>query len=127
MNLKSDCKNFSIFRSDTVVLTDTAYVREILSWALNRINYLSDLVSKDFMFLWVMPKYKEVLKLEQVEVLSKANQVLNDGKFVWSKENIDRSLREVAEEHNFSYSGLMKLLRSLLSGLKVYCLKKIVI
>lgn len=107
--------------ADATLMTETSYIRGILTWAIDRITKVSDLISKDFMFLWIMPNYDNDLGVEHQQILSKTYRILiNEAKLNdWSKDNISDVLRTTAKEIDFPYNRLMKLLRNVLSGLKV--------
>ncbi|GJQ87046.1 hypothetical protein Trydic_g6805 [Trypoxylus dichotomus] len=112
--------NISMKSGNARLLTDTQYIREILNWAVDRITKLSDLVSRDFMFLWVIPTNEDHLSNEYLQILLNVEQVLSDEAMLsdWTRENINEILKVTANEGNFPYNKLMKLLRSILSGLK---------
>lgn len=69
------------------------------------------------LFLWAVPKSYNLQKSDInliVELLQKL-QIQDE----FSKENLSKFLKEFADKHNIKYSIFMKMLRSLLSGLKV--------
>ncbi|KAI4464633.1 glutamate--trna ligase [Holotrichia oblita] len=105
---------------NAVLMTDASYIRGILNWAIDRITKVSDLISKDFMFLWIMPNYENDLRIEQQQILAKIHRIINEETKLndWSKDNINEVLRTTAKEIDFPYNGLMKMLRNVLSGLK---------
>ncbi|XP_068629161.1 nondiscriminating glutamyl-tRNA synthetase EARS2, mitochondrial [Battus philenor] len=90
------------------------HVRNVLNWATSRITKVEDLVSSKFGFLWILPA------AEQGEI---NHQLL--AKLVDNLETMDRFdedslkgyLRSFSSENNVKFPVLMKMLRSVLSGL----------
>ncbi|XP_018571346.1 probable glutamate--tRNA ligase, mitochondrial isoform X2 [Anoplophora glabripennis] len=93
------------------------YIRNILHWAVNRIDKLSDIVSKDLEFIWVIPTE---LKIEEPDMnaveLFKAK--LENEEELSEKNSLNTFLKNFCEENKIKFSNFMKLLRSVLSGLK---------
>ncbi|KAF0308788.1 putative glutamate--tRNA ligase, mitochondrial [Amphibalanus amphitrite] len=105
------------------VLSD-AYIDRVLRWSLDnaRIEYLSDLVSRDFSYLWAVP---ERLRDDQLPVEDPAGtlSVLLDRlsgrpEDSLTKDELVPLFRAVAGERRIKFSALMKLLRLALSGVE---------
>ncbi|XP_051164834.1 probable glutamate--tRNA ligase, mitochondrial isoform X2 [Leptopilina boulardi] len=108
-------------KQDGSLKLDDENILSTLKWAKNRITKLTDLVSSDLSFLWIIPPLTQISKdskhIEMVQVLI---EKLADSK----DDNIEKDvilsfIRELSKNNGVSYPEFMKTLRSLLSGLKV--------
>lgn len=96
---------------------DETHILKILNWAVERISFLSDLVTKDMEFLWVIPTVENFNKND--------SQILNAFKiFFESIENIDageinKLCRSFCKENSIQFGVFMKMIRHVLTGLKV--------
>lgn len=97
------------------------YIKNILHWAVNRIDKLSDLVSKDLEFVWVIPPQLKIGEPDMKTVqLFKTKLEIEDE--LSEKNSLNTFLKNFCKENEIKFSNFMKLLRSVLSGLKVrYC------
>ncbi|KAF5295425.1 hypothetical protein FQA39_LY13086 [Lamprigera yunnana] len=93
------------------------YVKSVLSWASNRINKLSDLVSNDLSFLWIPPVHSDGVKETDLTIIKRFYSVLKN-RDSFEKDDLKGFLKSFSEEHDFKFSALMQLVRSILSGLK---------
>lgn len=98
---------------------DDEYVEMILKWSLNRIDRLGDLVKNELAFIWVIPNNTVSLNEEHSKVVRNFMGVLKRFDSL-EKDKLKGFLKEFAKENNVKYAVLMKTLRGLLSGLKVY-------
>lgn len=118
INLVSD--TFPERKADGSLKLDDEHILSTLKWAKNRINKLTDLVSPDLAFLWVVPplsnNLKELKHIDSVQVLSGKLAHIEENDF--QKDNLINHLREFAKKVKVPFPELMKTLRCLLSGLK---------
>lgn len=96
---------------------DDEHILNILLWAKERISKLTDLVCKDMEFLWNLPKPTVM-----------DNQELDSLKIIKNKLEMETNLttdqlnvlfKGFCKEHKIKYPHFMKLMRLILSGLKV--------
>lgn len=99
------------------------YIQSILKWSTSRISKLSDLASNELLFLWINPKHDESLSQEHIEILQYLNDGLRNNDVEFHKDSVREFLKQFASKHNIAFNKLMKILRSVLSGLKVYILQ----
>lgn len=105
------------FPKHTNLQMDDEHIKSILRWSLTRINKLNDLVSKDMAFLWVMPEVeKDKIEEREIQVIKKLSDDFD--KIRMREEDLGKVLRAFAKDKEYPYSKLMKLLRTVLSGLK---------
>ncbi|CAH0557037.1 unnamed protein product [Brassicogethes aeneus] len=95
---------------------DAAHIKNILNWSVNRIDKLSDLFSKDFEFIWVIPKKLNVekSKLESIGLFRSKFEKENE----LDRDELNKFLKEFTMENGIKFGEFMKMLRSILSGLK---------
>lgn len=98
---------------------DYDYLKMILNWSLPRITTLKDLLSKDFIFLWVKPELNDTPTNEQINYIAEVIKLLRNDDTSINKTDVNNKLKVLCEEKSFKFSSLMKLLRKILSGLKV--------
>lgn len=125
--LIADLQNLisNTFPNKSTLCLNSDHIEAVLRWASNRINSLKDLVDKDLAFLWVMPESEYKASDEEILTIKKLSYGLNGIEF--DKETLGVFLRKFAKETNFPFSKLMRLLRAVLSGLKViYFIYKLV-
>lgn len=104
-----------IWNSDNLHLDDK-HIASVLNWSVNRITKLEDLMSDDMQFLWVLPKkVKDLMAPTTAEVLA---ATLEQIEFV-DKDQLVVVLKRFADGEDVNYSRLMKMLRTVLSGIKV--------
>ncbi|XP_012278507.1 probable glutamate--tRNA ligase, mitochondrial [Orussus abietinus] len=96
------------------------HVIAVLKWASTRISKLSDLVAPDLAFVWVLPTCEPNIEkselIEAVKVLSEMLENIDPNNF--DKQSLGICLRSFAEEKDIPFPEFMKLLRTILSGLK---------
>ncbi|XP_033208397.1 probable glutamate--tRNA ligase, mitochondrial isoform X2 [Belonocnema kinseyi] len=107
-------------KADGSLKLDEDHILLTLKWAKSRINKLTDLVSPDLAFLWVVPPFSQNLKelkhAETVQVLSEKLSDVEENNF--NKDSLKNYLKEFANNNGVPFAELMRTLRSLLSGLK---------
>ncbi|XP_017773834.1 PREDICTED: probable glutamate--tRNA ligase, mitochondrial [Nicrophorus vespilloides] len=95
------------------------HIETILKWSINRIDRLTDLVSRDLMFLWVTPELKHLHSVDEKQrnAIEKLNASFENN---WKaeKQEVNNYLKDFAKENGIAFSNFMKLLRTILSGLK---------
>ncbi|KAJ8735100.1 hypothetical protein PYW08_014350 [Mythimna loreyi] len=89
------------------------HVKSVLNWSVSRISRIEELSSKKYGFLWILPKNtsqvdQELLKklVENLEGLEKFNE-----------SSLKENLRSFSANNNVKFPALMKMLRSVISGL----------
>lgn len=90
----------------------------ILKWSLNRIERLGDLVKNELAFIWVIPSNTVSVNEEHLKTVKNFMGVL-EGIDSLKKDELKGFLKEFAKDNNVKYAAFMKMLRGLLSGLKV--------
>ncbi|XP_031830789.1 putative glutamate--tRNA ligase, mitochondrial [Nomia melanderi] len=106
--------------ADGTLQLDDHHILAILKWAQSRIYKLSDLVSKELAFLWMIPSVApDIIESECLDVLKILNmKLLETDIHNFNKTWINTYLKEFANEHEIPFPTLMKVLRGILSGLK---------
>ncbi|XP_038209367.1 probable glutamate--tRNA ligase, mitochondrial [Zerene cesonia] len=89
------------------------HIRSVLFWATSRITRVEDLVSNKFAFLWVLPHNKTEIDSQLFGKLIQNLEDLEDFK----EDSIKANLREFSLTNKIKFPALMKMLRSVLSGL----------
>ncbi|XP_043262896.1 probable glutamate--tRNA ligase, mitochondrial isoform X1 [Colletes gigas] len=99
---------------------DEHHIMTVLKWGQDRIYKLSDLVTPNFAFLWVIPSSPvNVTESGCLDVLKIINMKLSETDSQnYNKTSINSYLKELANEHKIPIATLMTLLRGILSGLK---------
>lgn len=87
------------------------HIENVLFWSTSRITKIEDLVSK-FGFLWILPKSTDFDKKLLGDVVENLD-ALDD----FSQDKIKECLRDFAMKNNMKFAKLMRVLRSVLSGL----------
>lgn len=100
------------------------YIKLVLHWSVNRITHSNDLLDDNFAFLWTMPIIDDVPTKEQIVCIKDVMNVLEeveerDDVIKLTKSNFNMRLKLLCKEKSFKFNELMKLLRMILSGLKV--------
>lgn len=118
MKKQINAYDFVIVMYPSCLDLDEEYVETILKWMANRIDKLSDLVKNELAFVWVIPN--SAVPLDEKHLIAVTNfmralEVMDS----LEKETLKGFLKCFAQENDVKYATLMKLLRSLLSGLKV--------
>ncbi|XP_003707042.1 putative glutamate--tRNA ligase, mitochondrial [Megachile rotundata] len=99
---------------------DDHHIITILKWAQTRISKLSDLISPEMSFIWIIPATSEDKVHSEY---SDAFKILNNKLLEIDTEHFHKSwmnsyLKQFAAEHSIPYATFMKHLRFILSGLK---------
>ncbi|XP_046427918.1 probable glutamate--tRNA ligase, mitochondrial isoform X1 [Neodiprion virginianus] len=108
---------------DGTLQLDENHVHDVLNWAKNRISKLEDLVSGELAFLWVVPPPSTSAisqsPTEYLRILEEFDRQLasKDADF-FRKESLKDWLRNFADTNDIPFEKFMRLLRSVLSGLK---------
>ncbi|XP_053979842.1 probable glutamate--tRNA ligase, mitochondrial isoform X2 [Hylaeus volcanicus] len=106
-------------KNDGSLQLDEDHIMAILKWGQERIYKLSDLVSPNLSFLWIVPTAPldvtqsgclDVLKLFTTKLTETDTPTYNK---VW----INGYLKELANEHTIPFPKLTQVLRRILSGL----------
>ncbi|KAJ8920758.1 hypothetical protein NQ315_004898, partial [Exocentrus adspersus] len=103
--------------SEYTLQLDEEYIRNVLHWAVNRIDTISDLVSKDLQFVWLVPSEQKVEAPDSIMVQLFKSKFEAEKEFA-EKENLNIFLRTFCKDNEIKFSNFMKLLRWVLSGLK---------
>jgi DNA-directed RNA polymerase specialized sigma54-like protein len=93
------------------------HIKNILHWSVSRINKLSDLLSDDLKFIWVSPRTCKIsdTELPHIEIFI---ENLQEKQFL-DKDNLNGFFKEFCGERQLKFGSFMKILRAILSGLKV--------
>ncbi|XP_067014219.2 nondiscriminating glutamyl-tRNA synthetase EARS2, mitochondrial [Anabrus simplex] len=104
------------------LLLQDDHIRSVLLWSQKRIHRLTDLVERNLAFLWVLPSVSslpDIVNDDKLGMLMELNECLTKiPKSDFVKEHLKSLLRDFASQRSIQFGQLMKLLRSLLSGLK---------
>lgn len=89
------------------------HIKNVLDWAVSRITRTEELVSKKFGFLWILPENqvevdKVLLKklVQNLEALEK-----------FDENTLKKNLRSFSTDNGVKFPALMKMIRSVISGL----------
>ncbi|EFN89978.1 probable glutamate--tRNA ligase, mitochondrial isoform X2 [Harpegnathos saltator] len=109
-------KAFPERRNDGSLQLDDYHIITTLKWAQNRISMLNDLVKTELAFLWVVPTSAPSIKQNMIRLLNAelAEMDVNNYKTDW----IAPYLKDFAAKKGIPFAALMKILRSILSGVK---------
>ncbi|CAF4896607.1 unnamed protein product [Pieris macdunnoughi] len=100
------------YKTENLNISDD-HIRSVLLWATSRINKIEDLVSSTFGFLWILPSNKsEVDKILLHDVVDNLENLEE-----FNENSIKERLREISSKNSVKFPELMKMLRSVLSGL----------
>lgn len=105
--------------NDGSLLLDDNYIKSILKWSTSRINKLQDLLSNNLLFLWISPVPENNLNNNQLNVVKAVSSALKNNQSDVNREELRNIFKELAAEENIPFSDLMKLIRNVVSGLKV--------
>ncbi|KAJ4427268.1 hypothetical protein ANN_24886, partial [Periplaneta americana] len=103
------------------LLLDDDHIMSVLLWSQDRINKLADLVDSNFAFLWIIPSQNTLQNISSsnIGVLEDVKSCLSGQlESEFHREDLKKLLKNFAVEKHLSFSELMKLLRSVVSGLK---------
>ncbi|KAH9628880.1 hypothetical protein HF086_001115 [Spodoptera exigua] len=89
------------------------HVKTVLKWSASRISKIEELTSKKYGFLWILPK--NTAKVDQ-ELLRKLVENL-EGLDKFDQGTLKESLRSFSAKNDVKFPALMKMLRSVISGL----------
>ncbi|RZC35110.1 glutamate--tRNA ligase, mitochondrial, partial [Asbolus verrucosus] len=104
------------FPDNEALQLSSEYIKYILSWSVNRITKLQDLLSDDLKFIWVSPKSHKVTE-DELKYLQLFVENL-EKKTALERETLNPFFRKFCEEHQLKFGNFMRILRSILSGLK---------
>nr|XP_023014133.1 probable glutamate--tRNA ligase, mitochondrial [Leptinotarsa decemlineata] len=96
---------------------DDDHIRNVLLWSSERISKLSDLVSEDLAFIWVVPSNHHIVSKE-VDTIKSLKTMLEGIKEQGDTKDLNAILKTFSHEHGIKFAALMKMLRHILSGLK---------
>ncbi|XP_063546617.1 nondiscriminating glutamyl-tRNA synthetase EARS2, mitochondrial [Cydia strobilella] len=91
------------------------HVKGVLEWATSRISRLEELVTDKYGFLWILPSNTNQAEINR-ELLEKLIPVL-ESLPNYDHIHIKQNLRDFCTENNVKFPIIMKMLRSVLSGL----------
>lgn len=98
---------------------DPKHIRTALKWSSGRLTSLNDLVSSSLAFLWILPQNDLNLDEQSLKILKDLIVKLEKDEGISYKSGVLKSmLREFCSANDFRFNHLMKLLRSVLSGLE---------
>lgn len=109
--------NFHLrFQNKTLQIEDS-HIRNIILWAHHRISKLSDLVSKDLEFIWVVPTIADTTKfdVDKIELFKNNLMSIDDLK----TETLNGVFKNFCKDNEIKFAHFMKTLRYILSGLNV--------
>ncbi|KAM3960156.1 nondiscriminating glutamyl-tRNA synthetase EARS2, mitochondrial-like [Aphomia sociella] len=91
------------------------HIRSVLNWATARVTRIEDLATSDFGFLWILPSNNKIDfdKALLVKLFENLNEMEK-----FDQDCLKDRLREFSSNNNVKFPVLMKMLRSVLSGLK---------
>lgn len=90
------------------------HIKTVLKWATSRISRIEDLVTPKFAFLWILPSNKNIdINKNLFEKLINNLEELEN----FEQDSIKDNLKHFSVENDIKFPDLMKLLRSMLSGL----------
>lgn len=89
------------------------HVTTILNWSATRISRIEELASKKFGFLWILPTNKAEVDRQLLEKLLKNLEGLEK----FDQGTLKENLRTFSTNNNIKFPALMKMLRSVISGL----------
>lgn len=89
-------------------------MKAVLNWAVARISKVEDLVTPAFGFLWILPSNSK-LDINK-NLLGKLAENLESLE-AFEEKKIKDHLRDFSTNNNVKFPELMKMLRSVLSGL----------
>lgn len=107
-------------KTDGSLKLDDENILSTLKWAKNRITKLTDLVSPDMAFLWIVPPLTQISKdLKHIDIAQSLNEKLAEIEGSnFNKDFLNNYLRNYSKKNAIPFPELMKTLRALLSGLK---------
>ncbi|XP_072762237.1 nondiscriminating glutamyl-tRNA synthetase EARS2, mitochondrial [Anoplolepis gracilipes] len=116
-------KAFSERKNEGSLQLDDHHIISTLKWSQNRISMLNDLVKEELAFLWIVPNITSVPNIEQAGC-SDTIKLLNAELVEIDASNYKPDwmipyLKDFAKKNKIPFAALMKILRSVLSGLKV--------
>ncbi|XP_023934306.2 probable glutamate--tRNA ligase, mitochondrial [Bicyclus anynana] len=89
------------------------HVKSILDWSTSRISKIDELISPKLAFLWILPSNNLEINKNLFEKLLDNLESLDK----FEQESIKDNLRSFSDRNNVKFPVLMKMLRSVLSGL----------
>ncbi|XP_045453668.1 probable glutamate--tRNA ligase, mitochondrial [Melitaea cinxia] len=111
LNLQNLIKNK--YSSENLNVSEE-HVRSVLLWATSRITRIEELVTPKFAFLWILPSNKN-LEVNRNLFEKLVSDLENLEKF--EQDSIKDNLKNFSAENGVKFPVLMKMLRSVLSGL----------
>lgn len=97
---------------------DEDHILKVLKWTNDRISTLSDLVTTDMAFVWLLPTVVRVDK-NDFRCL-KAFKVTFEINLEMKVEDISSLCRKFCQENRIHFGPFMKMMRNVLTGLQVY-------
>lgn len=91
-----------------------SHLKNVLIWSTQRIGKIEELVSSKFAFLWVLPGTKPDVDLSVLPMLVKEMADFES----FDQNALKAFLKGFSGRNNVRFSDLMKILRSVLSGLQ---------
>ena len=90
------------------------HIKTVLEWATSRISRIEDLATPKFAFLWILPSNKNI-DINKKLFTKLINNLEGLDKF--EQELIKNNLKQFSLQNDIKFPDLMKILRSVLSGL----------
>ena len=90
------------------------HIKTVLEWATSRISRIEDLATPKFAFLWILPSNKNI-DINKSLFIKLLSNLENLDKF--EQDSIKNNLKQFSLQNDIKFPDLMKILRSVLSGL----------
>lgn len=94
--------------------TSDDHIKTVLNWAVSRITTIEDLVTNKFGFLWILSTNEDI-KLDKKLLDKLINNLQSIETF--DQNSIKENLKLFSKDNNMKFPELMKMLRTVLSGL----------
>lgn len=91
------------------------HILNVLKWSTARITRLEDLVTQKFGFLWILPASKEIEEQSKTLLIKLLEVLQTTERF--DENSLKEVLRDFSSANEVKFPALMKMLRSVLSGL----------
>lgn len=91
------------------------HVKNVLAWATARIGTLDELITVKYAFLWILPSKYDPSVIDK-QLLGKFLHDL-ESLTPYDQTHLKQCLRDFSTKNNVKFAMLMKMLRSVLSGL----------
>jgi len=95
------------------------HLNEILLWSNQRITNINELINDNYKFIWIKPSESALKSMDYDRniIIKLKNHLTYIDDF--TIDNLRLELKEFSKSNNIMYSNFMKILRNIISGLKV--------